>query len=114
MPESLRVLQEGIADFATIDRILVEGRRLPARPFRLLDLVGLDIAHGVMKSMHGQYYGEPKYQPSYLSDPRVAADCWEGKSGRGWYTYGKDGVAEKYRKRKYLGKLRCRCGAFRN
>jgi 3-hydroxybutyryl-CoA dehydrogenase len=61
----------------------------------LLDLVGLDIAHGVMKSMHGQYYGEPKYQPSILSDPRVAAGLLGRKTGRGWYKYGKDGVAEK-------------------
>ena len=95
VPESLRVLQEGIADFATIDRILVDAAGFRLGPFGLLDLVGLDIAHGVMKSMHGQYYGEPKYQPSYLSDPRVAAGLLGRKTGRGWYKYGKDGVAEK-------------------
>jgi 3-hydroxybutyryl-CoA dehydrogenase len=48
-----------------------------------------------MKSMHGQYYGEPKYTPSFLSDPRVAANLLGRKTGRGWYKYGKDGVAEK-------------------
>ena len=95
VPESLRVLQEGIADFATIDRVLVDAAGFRLGPFGLLDLVGLDIAHGVMKSMHGQYYGEPKYQPSYLSDPRVAAGLLGRKTGRGWYKYGKDGVAEK-------------------
>ena len=95
VPESLRVLQEGVADFATIDRILVDAAGFRLGPFGLLDLVGLDIAHGVMKSMHGQYYGEPKYQPSYLSDPRVAAGLLGRKTGRGWYKYGKDGVAEK-------------------
>jgi len=95
VPESLRVLQEGVADFATIDRILVDAAGFRLGPFGLLDLVGLDIAHGVMKSMHGQYYGEPKYQPSFLSDPRVAAGLLGRKTGRGWYKYGKDGVAEK-------------------
>jgi 3-hydroxybutyryl-CoA dehydrogenase len=95
VPESLRVLQEGVADFATIDRILVDACGFRIGPFGLLDLVGLDIAHGVMKSMHGQYYGEPKYQPSFLSDPRVAAGLLGRKTGRGWYKYGKDGVAEK-------------------
>jgi 3-hydroxybutyryl-CoA dehydrogenase len=95
VPESLRVLQEGIADFATIDRILMDAGGFRIGPFGLLDLVGLDIAHGVMKSMHGQYYGEPKYQPSFLSDPRVAAGLLGRKTGRGWYRYGKDGVAEK-------------------
>jgi 3-hydroxybutyryl-CoA dehydrogenase len=95
VPESLRVLQEGIADFATIDRILVDSAGFRLGPFGLLDLVGLDVAHGVMKSMHAQYYGESKYQPSFLSDPRVAARLLGRKTGRGWYQYGKDGVAEK-------------------
>jgi 3-hydroxybutyryl-CoA dehydrogenase len=95
VPESLRVLQEGIADFATIDRILMDAAGFRLGPFGLLDLVGLDIAHGVMRSMHAQYYGEPKYQPSFLSDPRVAAGLLGRKTGRGWYKYGKDGVAEK-------------------
>jgi 3-hydroxybutyryl-CoA dehydrogenase len=95
VPESLRVLQEGVADFATIDRILVDAAGFRIGPFGLLDLVGLDIAHGVMKSMHAQYYGEPKYQPSFLSDPRVAAGLLGRKTGRGWYKYGKDGAAEK-------------------
>ena len=95
VPESLRALQEGVADFATIDRILVDAAGFRIGPFGLLDLVGLDIAHGVMKSMHAQYYGEPKYQPSFLPDPRVAAGLLGRKTGRGWYKYGKDGVAEK-------------------
>jgi 3-hydroxybutyryl-CoA dehydrogenase len=95
VPESLRVLQEGIADFAAIDRILVDAAGFRIGPFGLLDLVGLDIAHGVMKSMHAQYYGESKYQPSFLSDPRVAAGLLGRKTGRGWYKYGKDGAAEK-------------------
>jgi 3-hydroxybutyryl-CoA dehydrogenase len=95
VPESLRVLQEGVADFATIDRILVDAAGFRLGPFGLLDLVGLDVAHGVMKSMHAQYYGEAKYQPSFLSDPRVAAGLLGRKTGRGWYQYGKDGVAEK-------------------
>jgi len=95
VPESLRVLQEGIADFATIDRILVDTAGFRLGPFGLLDLVGLDIAHGVMKSMHAQYYSEPKYAPSFLADPRVAAGLLGRKTGRGWYKYGKDGLPEK-------------------
>ena len=95
VPESLRVLQESVADFATIDRILVEAAGFRLGPFALLDLVGLDVAHGVMKSMHAQYYGEPKYQPSFVCDPRVAAGLLGRKTGRGWYKYGKDGVAGK-------------------
>ncbi len=94
-PESLRVLQEGVADFATIDRILVDAAGFRMGPFSLLDLVGLDVAHAVMKSMHAQYYGEPKYQPAYIAEPRVAAGLLGRKTGRGWYRYDKDNTQEK-------------------
>ena len=95
VPESLRVLQEGIADFASIDRILTDAAGFRMGPFSLLDLVGLDVAHAVMKSMHAQYYGEPKYQPAYIAEPRVAAGLLGRKTGRGWYRYDKDNNPEK-------------------
>jgi 3-hydroxybutyryl-CoA dehydrogenase len=94
VPESLRVLAEGVADFATIDRILVDAAGFRLGPFGLMDLVGLDVAHAVMKSMYQQYYEEPKYRPSFLAEPRVAAGLLGRKTGRGWYAYGKDGTAE--------------------
>jgi 3-hydroxybutyryl-CoA dehydrogenase len=95
VPESLRVLQEGVADFASIDRILVDSAGFRMGPFSLLDLVGLDVAHAVMKSMHQQYYGEPKYQPAYIAEPRVGAGLLGRKTGRGWYRYDKDNNPEK-------------------
>jgi len=95
VPESLRVFSEGVADYATIDRILVDAAGFRLGPFGLMDLVGLDIAHGVMKSLYAQYYEEPKYRPSFLAEPRVAAGLLGRKTGRGWYLYGKDGTAEK-------------------
>jgi 3-hydroxybutyryl-CoA dehydrogenase len=58
-----------------------------------MDLVGLDVAHAVMKSMYAQYFEEPKYRPSFLAEPRVAAGLLGRKSGRGWYAYGSDGAA---------------------
>jgi 3-hydroxybutyryl-CoA dehydrogenase len=95
IPEALRLLAEGVADFATIDRILVDAAGFRLGPFGLMDLVGLDVNHAVMKSMYHQYFEEPKYKPSFLVEPRVAAGLLGRKSGRGWYTYGKDGAPEK-------------------
>jgi 3-hydroxybutyryl-CoA dehydrogenase len=92
VPESLRVLGEGVADFATIDRILVDAAGFRIGPFALMDLVGLDVAHAVMKSLYQQYYEEPRYRPSYLAEARVAAGLLGRKSGEGWYRYGKDGA----------------------
>jgi 3-hydroxybutyryl-CoA dehydrogenase len=94
VPEALRILSEGIADFAAIDRILVDAAGFRLGPFGLMDLVGLDVSHAVMKSMYQQYFEEPKYRPSFLSEPRVAAGLLGRKTGRGWYTYGTDSTAE--------------------
>ncbi len=91
VPEALRVLSEGVADFASIDRILVDAAGFRIGPFGLMDLVGLDIAHAVMKSMYQQYFDEPKYRPSFLAEPRVAAGLLGRKTGQGWYRY-KDAV----------------------
>jgi 3-hydroxybutyryl-CoA dehydrogenase len=94
VPEALRILSEGVADFATIDRILVDAAGFRLGPFGLMDLVGLDVSHAVMKSMYQQYFEEPKYKPSFLCEPRVAAGLLGRKTGRGWYTYTKEGTAE--------------------
>jgi 3-hydroxybutyryl-CoA dehydrogenase len=91
VPEALRVLSEGVADFATIDRILVDAAGFRLGPFGLMDLVGLDVAHAVMKSMYQQYYEEPKYRPSFLAEPRVAAGLLGRKTKRGWYDYDQEG-----------------------
>jgi 3-hydroxybutyryl-CoA dehydrogenase len=95
VPEALRVLSEGVADFATIDRILVDAAGFRLGPFGLMDLVGLDVAHAVMKSMYQQYFEEPKYRPSFLAEPRVAAGLLGRKTGRGWYEYDKDNNAKR-------------------
>ena len=90
VPEALRILAEGIADFATIDRILVDAAGFRIGPFGLMDLVGLDVNHAVMKSMYDQYFQEPKYKPSFIVEPRVAAGLHGRKTGRGWYAYSPD------------------------
>jgi 3-hydroxybutyryl-CoA dehydrogenase len=90
VPESLRVLSEGVADCATIDRILMDAAGFRIGPFGLMDLVGLDVAHAVMKSMYEQYFEEPKYRPSFIAEPRVAAGLLGRKTKRGWYEYAPD------------------------
>lgn len=87
VPEALRILSEGIAEPAAIDRILVDAAGFRLGPFGLMDLVGLDVNHAVMKSMYQQYFEEPKYKPSFLVEPRVAAGLLGRKSGRGWFEY---------------------------
>ena len=93
--EASHLVSEGIASFVEVDRVMRDVGGFRMGPFTLMDLVGLDVAHAVMKSMHQQYYGEPKYQPAYLAETRVAAGLLGRKTGRGWYRYDKDNAQEK-------------------
>ena len=86
-PEALRIVGEGIASFAEVDRILREGAGFRMGPFELFDLVGLDVSHAVMESIYHQYYQEARYRPSPMSGARVTAGLYGRKSGRGFYGY---------------------------
>jgi len=86
--EALRILGEGIADVATIDRVLTDGAGFRMGPFALFDLTGLDVSQPVMESIYHQYYEEPRFRPSPLGAQRLAAGVLGRKSGRGFYDYG--------------------------
>jgi len=91
--EALRIASEGIADFATIDRILREHAGFKLGPFELMDLTGLDVSHPVMESLYHQYYEEDRYRPSVITAQRLAGGLLGRKSGEGFHRY-KDGAAQ--------------------
>jgi 3-hydroxybutyryl-CoA dehydrogenase len=88
--ESLRLLQDRIADVPTIDRI-VRAAGFRMGPFELQDLVGIDTGYEVMLSFADLGFGEPRWRPSPLSAQMVAAGRFGRKTGRGWYSYAPDG-----------------------
>jgi 3-hydroxybutyryl-CoA dehydrogenase len=90
--EALKLVGEGVAEPATVDRIMREqvvfgagGFRLG--PFELLDLTGLDVSHPVMESIYRQFYDEPRFRPSALAAMRVAGGLLGRKSGEGFYRH---------------------------
>jgi 3-hydroxybutyryl-CoA dehydrogenase len=85
--EALRLLQEGIADVATIDRICRMEGGFRMGPFELMDLVGIDTGFEVSKSFFEQSFGEPRWRPSPITARYVAAGLHGRKSGRGYYDY---------------------------
>jgi 3-hydroxybutyryl-CoA dehydrogenase len=91
--EALRIAGEGVADFATIDRILREQAGFKLGPFELMDLTALDVSHPVMESIYRQYYDEPRYRPSVITAQRLAGGVVGRKSGEGFYRY-VDGKAQ--------------------
>jgi 3-hydroxybutyryl-CoA dehydrogenase len=89
--EALRIVSEGIADFATIDAILKDQVGFKLGPFELMDLTALDVSHPVMESVYRQYYDEPRYRPSVITAQRLAGGMLGKKTGAGFYKY-VDGV----------------------
>ncbi|MES2944243.1 MAG: 3-hydroxyacyl-CoA dehydrogenase [Pseudomonadota bacterium] len=91
--EALRIVSEGISDFATIDRILREQAGFKLGPFELMDLTALDVSHPVMESVYHQYYEEARYRPSVITAQRLAGGLLGRKTGEGFYPY-VDGVMQ--------------------
>ncbi|MDB5967202.1 MAG: 3-hydroxyacyl-CoA dehydrogenase [Polaromonas sp.] len=91
--EALRIVSEGISDFATIDRILRDQGGFKLGPFELMDLTGLDVSHPVMESVYRQYYEEARYRPSVITAQRLAGGVLGRKTGEGFYRY-TDGVMQ--------------------
>lgn len=90
VPESARILSDGIALYHEIDRVMCGAPGFRLGPFGLIDMVGADVSVAVMESIWGQYFMEPMYAPQQVLKPRVDAGMYGQKTGAGWYAY-KDG-----------------------
>jgi 3-hydroxybutyryl-CoA dehydrogenase len=85
--ESLRILGDGVADAATIDRVVRLGGGFRMGPFELLDLIGLDVNLTIARSFFAQG-GEPeRWRPSPIQERLVAEGKLGRKSGAGYYAY---------------------------
>jgi 3-hydroxybutyryl-CoA dehydrogenase len=85
--EALRLLEEGVADHATIDKLVRQGGGFKMGPFELMDLIGLDINFAASKSVYEASFHEPRYRPSLLQQRMVESGHLGRKTGRGWYDY---------------------------
>jgi 3-hydroxybutyryl-CoA dehydrogenase len=90
--ESLRLLEEGIADAPTIDWALraIGGFRMG--PFELMDFIGHDVNYLVTESVWTAMYFDGRYRPSLVQKRLLDAGLLGRKSGRGFYEYGADAV----------------------
>lgn len=86
--EALRIYEEGLADFATIDFAMTDIHGFKMGPFTLMDFIGNDVNYSVTHSVWESCYFEPRYKPSHTQRNLMAAGWMGKKSGRGFYDYG--------------------------
>ncbi|HEY9165652.1 MAG TPA: 3-hydroxyacyl-CoA dehydrogenase NAD-binding domain-containing protein [Candidatus Kryptonia bacterium] len=84
--EPLRFLSERMGSVEEIDYAF-EAANFPMGPFRLLDLVGIDVNFHVSKSIYEQFFHEPRFRPVLLQQKMVESGFLGRKSGSGFYTY---------------------------
>jgi 3-hydroxybutyryl-CoA dehydrogenase len=82
--ESLRMVEEGLASFETIDRLL-ESRGFKMGPFRLMDLIGNDVNYAVSCSVYEQLNKPERLKPSYIQKEKVEKGELGKKTGKGYY-----------------------------
>lgn len=84
--ESLRLVEEGLADFETID-CLLEATGFKLGPFKLMDLIGNDVNYAVSCSVYEQLNRPERLKPSSIQKEKVEKGELGKKSGKGYYDY---------------------------
>lgn len=84
--EAMKMVEEGVASFENIDAIM-EASGFKMGPFKLMDLIGMDINLAVSKSIFEAYDNEERFMPSPLQTEKVAKNELGRKTGKGFYQY---------------------------
>jgi 3-hydroxybutyryl-CoA dehydrogenase len=89
--EAIRIYEEGIADFVTIDHAMKSLGGFKMGPFELMDFIGNDVNYAVTESVFTAFYFDPRFKPSFTQKRLTEAGFLGRKSGRGYYDY-REGV----------------------
>lgn len=89
--EALRILEERLADAATIDWAMRELGGFRMGPFELMDFIGNDVNFAVTSSVFEAMFYDPRYRPALTQRRLVEAGLLGRKAKRGYYDY-RDGA----------------------
>lgn len=105
--EALKIYEEGVADFATIDWAMTEIGGFKMGPFTLMDYIGNDINYTVTETVFSAFYYDPRYKPSFTQKRHAEAGWFGRKTGRGYYNYAEGVEQPQPKKDEKLGKEIC-------
>jgi 3-hydroxybutyryl-CoA dehydrogenase len=84
--EAMKLVEAGYADIHSVDAIL-ESAGFKMGPFKLMDLIGMDINLAVTQSLYDAFEHTPRFKPAALQQNKVAAGELGKKTGKGFYDY---------------------------
>ena len=85
--EAIRMYEEGIADFSSIDNAMKTVGGFRMGPFELMDFIGNDVNFAVTKTVFEQMFFDPRYKPSITQRRLFEGKLFGRKTGRGYYEY---------------------------
>ena len=101
--EALRIYEEGIADFATIDWAMTHVGGFRMGPFTLMDYIGNDINYTVTETVFEAFYYDPRFKPSFTQKRHKEAGLFGRKSGKGYFDYSENAEVKKPKEDLQLG-----------
>lgn len=84
--EAMKLVEDGVASFENID-LIMESTGFKMGPFRLMDLIGLDVNLAVSQSMYASFDKAERFKPSALQVTKVENGELGKKTGIGFYKY---------------------------
>jgi len=101
--EAIRILEEGVADIATIDWAMKEIGGFRMGPFELTDYIGHDVNYVVTETVFKEFFYDPRYKPSFSQKRLLEAGRLGRKSGHGFYDYSEGALKPEPNTDKVLG-----------
>lgn len=84
--EAMKLVETGVASFENVDDIM-EATGFRMGPFRLMDLIGMDINLAVSQSLYDASNHAERFKPSTIQIDKVAKGELGKKTGKGFYNY---------------------------
>jgi 3-hydroxybutyryl-CoA dehydrogenase len=84
--EAMKLVETGIATIENVDAVM-EASGFKMGPFKLMDLIGIDVNLAVSQCIYESFQQEERFKPSVIQTEKVKQDELGKKTGKGFYKY---------------------------